>query len=84
MPKVDHNFLISAGTSYKIYIAERWHQVIVEYSGLDLSFPSDVLPGISGLAKQMSNAYEGMLGKLFGRTLGTRAAIWAAMEQSNG
>jgi hypothetical protein len=63
MPKVDHNFLISAGTTYKIYVSERWHQMIIEYSGLDLSFQSDVLPGISGPTKQMSNAYEGVLGK---------------------
>lgn len=33
-------------------IAIRWHRLVCQYSGLKLTFPSDRLPAISGLAKQ--------------------------------
>jgi hypothetical protein len=49
----------------------RWYQVVEEYSGLDLTFQTDKLPGISAIAKQIHNArpHDKYLAGLWSSTL---------------
>lgn len=56
-PKVEHaRALAKIGT---FTMANRWHEIVQEYSGLRMTFQKDALPALSGLAKQMSEHREG-------------------------
>jgi hypothetical protein len=59
--KVEHSHLISNSQNLNS-IVKRWHEILCEYSGLDLTFQADKLPAISGIAKQMHNAFGPLLG----------------------
>lgn len=47
-PKIKHSEAIQMGNPIR-----RWHEIVEEYSQLDLSFKSDRLPAISALARQI-------------------------------
>lgn len=57
-PKIQHGLFISDHGSHADEVSERWHQVIMEYSNLRLSHPSDIFPALAGLAKQFHQHLE--------------------------
>lgn len=78
-PEFDHHCLIVADPVWLPDVLRRWHSIVHEYSGLDLSFQGDKLPAISGVAKQMQGAFEHLLGVyvagLWGKTI-QRSFMW--------
>ncbi|KAF3075117.1 hypothetical protein CFAM422_003068 [Trichoderma lentiforme] len=44
-------------------IRKYWHQIVEEYSGLRISFTSDRLPALSGVARQYGTAHSADLGR---------------------
>ncbi|KAM0256813.1 hypothetical protein ACHAQJ_004765 [Trichoderma viride] len=44
-------------------IRKYWHQIVEEYSGLRISFTSDRLPALSGVARQYGTAHSTDLGR---------------------
>ncbi|KAK0609608.1 heterokaryon incompatibility protein-domain-containing protein [Bombardia bombarda] len=46
-----------------IDVRRYWHQIVTEYSGLSISYDSDRLPALAGIARQFSSAHEGRLGR---------------------
>lgn len=50
-PKIDHTYSLSVSTPNEL--AFRWRNIVQEYTKLDLTIDDDVLPAISGLARQM-------------------------------
>ncbi|KAH6606461.1 hypothetical protein Trco_005614 [Trichoderma cornu-damae] len=44
-------------------IRKYWHQIVGEYSGLRISFTSDRLPALSGVARQFGTAHSALLGR---------------------
>lgn len=44
-------------------IRKYWHQIVEEYSGLRISFTSDRLPALSGVARQYGTAHSSDLGR---------------------
>ncbi|KAL7950685.1 heterokaryon incompatibility domain-containing protein [Trichoderma barbatum] len=44
-------------------IRKYWHQIVAEYSGLRISFTSDRLPALSGVARQYGTAHSVDLGR---------------------
>ncbi|KAL7783259.1 heterokaryon incompatibility domain-containing protein [Trichoderma ceciliae] len=44
-------------------IKKYWHQIVEEYSGLRISFTSDRLPALSGVARQYGTAHSADLGR---------------------
>ncbi|KAK4078595.1 uncharacterized protein Triagg1_2926 [Trichoderma aggressivum f. europaeum] len=44
-------------------IRKYWHQIVAEYSGLRISFTSDRLPALSGVARQYGTAHSADLGR---------------------
>ncbi|KAI1774428.1 HET-domain-containing protein [Hypoxylon cercidicola] len=52
-PKVDHARVF--GKDSPRAIANRWHELVQEYSGLKMTFQKDILPALSGLARHMAS-----------------------------
>ncbi|KAL6895729.1 heterokaryon incompatibility domain-containing protein [Trichoderma longibrachiatum] len=44
-------------------IRKHWHQIVAEYSGLRISFTSDRLPALAGVARQYGTAHSADLGR---------------------
>ncbi|ETS05802.1 HET-domain-containing protein, partial [Trichoderma reesei RUT C-30] len=42
---------------------KHWHQIVAEYSGLRISFTSDRLPALAGVARQYGTAHSADLGR---------------------
>lgn len=59
-PKLSYNQMI---TKVGLENSERWHDIVSEYSRLDLSFYKDRLPAISGIAKHLQSTSRQELGK---------------------
>ena len=59
-PKLSYNQMI---TKVGPENSERWHDIVSEYSRLDLSFDKDRLPAISGIAKHLQSTSKQELGK---------------------
>lgn len=55
--KMKHGKVISAGSIEAV--ASRWREMVGEYSGMKLTYESDRLPALSGLAKQIQNFRTG-------------------------
>ncbi|KAI3339984.1 HET-domain-containing protein [Ustulina deusta] len=56
-PKVEHASALTKTDT--LAMADRWHQIVQEYSGLKMTFQKDALSALSGLARQMSEHREG-------------------------
>ncbi|KAH8821361.1 hypothetical protein F5884DRAFT_84049 [Xylogone sp. PMI_703] len=56
-PKVAHADTLTKSSIRTM--ADPWHQLVQEYSGLKMTFQKDALPALSGLARQMSEHREG-------------------------
>ncbi|KAF2970840.1 hypothetical protein GQX73_g2812 [Xylaria multiplex] len=56
-PKMEHARIFTK-TGVRA-MANRWHQLVQEYSGLKMTFQKDALPALSGLARQMAEHREG-------------------------
>ncbi|KAF2179912.1 HET-domain-containing protein [Zopfia rhizophila CBS 207.26] len=94
LPKVAHGQALASSNARLLQI--RWRQMVSEYSGLELTYTSDRLPGIAGAANQMGRfrqdrylwgLWEGCLAEdLLWRTLGVtvlpRPEIWHAPSWS--
>ncbi|KAL7936146.1 heterokaryon incompatibility domain-containing protein [Trichoderma chlorosporum] len=50
-------------TSNVAEIKKYWHQIVEEYSGLRISFTSDRLPALSGVARQYGTTHSADLGR---------------------
>jgi hypothetical protein len=50
--KTEHRVLFSIRSMYALN--QRWHELVDQYSGLKLTYESDILPALSGLATQMA------------------------------
>ncbi|PTB65482.1 HET-domain-containing protein [Trichoderma citrinoviride] len=59
--KVYHSEGLAASSLAEI--RKYWHQIVAEYSGLRISFTSDRLPALSGVARQYGTAHSSDLGR---------------------
>lgn len=60
-------------------LADRWHELVERYSSLDLSFSSDRLPAVGGVAKQMEGFMKcEYLAGLWGKSLLGDLLWWKA------
>ncbi|KAI1123709.1 heterokaryon incompatibility protein-domain-containing protein [Nemania abortiva] len=49
--KISHGIKLASQSSQ--VLRGRWHEIVAEYSSLDLTFQKDIFPALSGVAKQM-------------------------------
>jgi hypothetical protein len=56
--KAEHWKALSPSTKFQD-ICTRWQTMVEEYTKLRLTYPSDLLPGLSGVAKQMESFRKG-------------------------
>jgi hypothetical protein len=52
-PNIRHAIPLEQSTPSSMSLTERWTEIIMEYSRLQLSFQYDRLPALSGIAKEM-------------------------------
>ncbi|KAI0871875.1 heterokaryon incompatibility protein-domain-containing protein [Hypoxylon argillaceum] len=55
--KISHGIKLASQSSQVLRL--RWHEIVAEYSALDLTFQKDVFPALSGVAKQMQHVRGG-------------------------
>jgi len=66
-PKIDHSEALKSLSPRDL--SERWREIVKESSQLSLVVPSDRLPALSGIAKQMQTLRKGSYVGGYGMTL---------------
>jgi hypothetical protein len=63
-------------------LCHRWHVIVMEFSGKDLSYPEDKLPALAGIAKQMHDwrGRDMYLGGMWLRTFHLDI-LWQALDK---